>query len=249
MNTQSSSNVTSVLFSIANLISAQEYFPARSPEASRLIVSDPFAFLIACCLDRGTKAEIIWSIPYDLKTKLGHLDPAKISKMAPADIRTLLESLPHHPRYMNDAPKTILDLTEIVLKECGGCASKVWEGRSAFEVQRKLMSIHGVGPGIANMTTLLIEKAFPYRFMEEDRRRMDIKPDVHTMRVLYRLGASRAKTEQEAIEAARSLNPACPGDLDGPLWYVGRTWCYASKPGCLDCPLFGSCERYGVERE
>ena len=248
MNNHKAGQIVSALQALAKSIAKKEYFPAQSPEASRLIVSDPFAFLIACCLDRGTKAEIIWSIPYDMESKLGHFDPEKIGQMSAADIRALLESLPHRPRYMNDAPKTILDLTKIVLEECGGCASRIWEGRSAFEVQRKLMSIQGVGPGIANMTTLLIEKAFPYRFKEEDRRRMDIKPDVHTMRVLYRLGASRAETEKEAIEAARSLNPACPGDLDGPLWYVGRTWCHSSKPDCGDCPLSGSCERYGVER-
>lgn len=77
---------------------------------------------------------------------------------------------------------------------------------------------------------------------------MDIKPDVHTMRVLYRLGVSQAESAQESIEAARSLNPACPADLDGPLWSVGRTWCHASKPDCGGCPVSGSCERYGVEQ-
>lgn len=246
MNNQEVGQIVSALQALAESIARKEYFPAQSPEASQLIASDPYAFLIACCLDRGARTEIIWSIPYDMKSRLGHLDPAKIGKMAPADIRTLLESLPHHPRYMNDAPKTILDLTRIVVEECGGCAAGIWEGKPAFEVGRTLMSIRGVGPGIANMTTLLIEKAFPFRFKEQDRTHMDIKPDAHTMRVFYRLGVSRAESEQEAIDAARSLNPAFPGELDGPLWYAGRTWCHATKPECGNCPLAGCCERYGV---
>lgn len=37
------------------------------------------------------------------------------------------------------------------------------------------------------MAVLLIERAFDIRFPDVDRSAMDIKPDVHTMRVLYRL--------------------------------------------------------------
>jgi len=44
------------------------------PEAAPIIFSDPFAFLLACSLDRGTKAEVVWTIPYDLTQALGGLD-------------------------------------------------------------------------------------------------------------------------------------------------------------------------------
>jgi len=53
---------------------------------------------------------------------------------------------------------------------------------------------------------------------------MDIKPDVHTMRVLYRLGVSSSLNTDSAISAARLISPSYPGAIDGPLWSVGRNW-------------------------
>jgi hypothetical protein len=73
---------------------------------------------------------------------------------------------------------------------------------------------------------LLIEKAFSLKF--PDKSFMDIKPDVHTMRVLYRLGVSENQNETSAIWSARKMNPSFPGELDNPLWAIGRNWCKAT---------------------
>ena len=35
----------------------REFFPAKTPEARTLALEDPYAFLIACCLERRTKSE------------------------------------------------------------------------------------------------------------------------------------------------------------------------------------------------
>jgi endonuclease III len=218
-------------------------FPTLVPEAAPLIETDPYAFLIAVCLDRGAKAQVIWTIPYDMKMKLGHLDPRLIYKMTLEELTELFSQLPRKPRYVNDAPKTVLDLTLFVVEQCSGDASLVWEGRRAEEVNRILRSIHGVGQGIANMGVLLIEKAFGVRFRDLDRSGMDIKPDVHTMRVLYRLGASEAQTTAAAIAASRHMNPSFPGGLDGGLWEIGRRWCFASRPDCEACPMNKDCSR------
>ena len=97
------------------------------------------------------------------------------------------------------------------------------------------------GSEIANMAVLLIEAAFPIYFDDLDRPHMDIKPDVHTMRVLFRLGVSEAQSERAAIESARVLNPSYPGEIDGALWYIGRNWCFASNPNCIKCPMEKVC--------
>jgi len=151
--------------------------------------------------------------------------------------------LPRKPRYVNDAPKTIRDLTRFVVEECSGDASLVWEGRRATEVNRILRSVHGVGPGIANMGVLLIENAFGVQFRDLERSGMDIKPDVHTVRVLFRLGASDDQTVEAALAASRLMNPSFPGGLDGGLWEFGRRWCFASNPNCDDCPMNNDCAK------
>ena len=199
------SRITQALLEFTPTVPNTSLFPTIVPEAAPLIETDPYAFLIAVCLDRGTKAQVIWTIPYDMKMRLGHLDPQLIHKMSLEELTELFLQLPRKPRYVNDAPKTILDLTRFVVEECSGDASLVWEGRRAADVNRILRSIHGVGSGIANMGVLLIEKAFDVRFRDLDRRGMDIKPDVHTVRVLYRLGASEAQTIEAALEGMRRM--------------------------------------------
>lgn len=244
-----SDKLRNCLIYLASHIPPASFFPSKSAEASELIVSDPYAFLIACCLDRGTKAEIIWSIPYDFKSTLGHLNPSKIGTMKIYELEFLLKSINNRPRYMKDAPKTIHDLTAIILEESNGDAANIWQGKLASEVKRTLMSIHGVGSGIASMTVLLIDKAFTYRFKDLERKNMDIKPDVHTRRVLYRLGISSSDSEIAAIEAARILNPVFPGELDGPLWWIGRNWCHARNPECSACPINADCEKKDLDEK
>lgn len=236
-NPNSPQKIKEALLDYAQTIDSAVLFPALTPEAASFVVSDPYAFAIATCLDRGAKADVIWTIPYYIREYLGHLDPSRIYKMSIDDLTIMFERLPRKPRFVNDAPRTLSELTQIVVEEYDGDVTKIWTGKSAREVKRTFQSIHGVGNGIANMAVLLIEKAFPIRFNDLDRVRMDIKPDVHTMRVLYRLGVSDNLSEQEAIDAARFLSPEFPGAVDGALWYIGRSWCYATTPKCSACPV------------
>ena len=92
-----------------------------------------------------------------------------------------------------------------------GMPPNIWLGKHAADVKRTFMSIHGVGPGISNMGVLLIEKAFGVRFSDLDRSRYGIEPDVHTVLVLYRLGASEDKTIDSALAAYLADEPFFPG--------------------------------------
>ena len=233
--------VTQSLLACSKTFETEELFPVMVPQAAKVIATDPYAFSLASCLDRGTKADIIWTIPYDIKQDLGHLDPYRIYEMSLGELANLFDRLPRRPRYVNDSPKTVRDLTRIVVEECGGSAAKIWTGKHAAEVNRTFQSIHGVGPGIANMAVLLIEQAFPIRFNDLDRPHMDIKPDVHTKRVLYRLGMSNEEEETAALEATRRMNPSWPGELDFALWGIGRKYCRPTNPNCSNCPVNSVC--------
>ena len=235
--------IRKALIDCSQSFNSADLFPTVIPEAAAFVVSDPYAFAIATCLDRGTKADIIWTIPYDIQQFLGHLDPHRIYQKSLEELADLFAHLPRRPRYVNDAPRTLKELTRIVVEECGGDASNIWKGKRASEVKRTFLSIHGVGIGIASMAVLLIEAAFSIRFDDLDRQQMDIKPDVHTIRVLYRLGVSQVMTEQAAVEAARRLNPEYPGAVDGPLWNIGRTWCHALAPRCSECCMETVCAK------
>jgi endonuclease III len=235
--------VTQALLEFSKSIEAEELFPVMVPEAAGIVTNNPYAFSLATCLDRGTLADIIWTIPYDIKQKLGHLDPHLIYEMSIEELADLFYALPHKPRYITDAPYTVRDLTRIVVEECGGDAARIWTGKRAADVKRTFQSIYGVGDGIASLAVLLIEQAFSIHFSELDRPRMDIKADVHTKRVLYRLGMSESKDESSAAAAARRMNPSWPGALDGALWWIGRNRCRPTNPNCPDCPVNSVCSK------
>ena len=233
--------IAGALLTLHRQIEPRELFPTLVPEASDLVPADPYAFCLATCLDRGTKADIIWTIPYWIKQDLGHLDPFRIADVSMADLARLVSRLPKKPRYVHDAPRTIQEITRIVVNDFFGNGASIWEGRTAAQVHRVFLSVHGVGRGIANMAVLLIEKGYGVRFSDLDHTQMDIKPDVHTMRVLHRLGVATAIGEEAAVNAARRLHPPYPGELDGPLWIIGRRWCTSGAPHCDECPLQEVC--------
>lgn len=224
----------------------EELTPAKTPEAVQLIHDNSFAFISACCLDRGTKAEIIWTIPYWLYQQVGHYNPSRFHSLSLDQITSLFEKLPQKPRYTNAAPQTFQDICRIVVEDFEGNAENIWKDRRAMDVKRTLLSVFGVGSGIANMSLVLIEGLYHLTFSDLDYTNMDIKPDVHTMRVLYRLGVSPTINEMEAIIAARRLSPAYPGAIDGPLWSIGRNWCHPTNPECAACPLNACCERVAL---
>ena len=224
----------------------EELTPAKTPEAVQLIHDNSFAFISACCLDRGTKAEIIWTIPYWISQQVDHYDPLRFRTMKLDQIAVLFERLPQKPQYNNTTPRTFQDICRIVVDDFEGNSENIWKNRRAMDVKRTLLSVFGVGSGIANMSLVLIEGLYNLKFSDRDYESMDIKPDVHTMRVLYRLGVSPAINETEAIVAARKLSPAYPGLIDGPLWSIGRNWCHPTNPECTSCPLNTCCERVGL---
>ena len=227
-------------------IDPKELFPTLLPEAADFVLNTPYAFALAISLDRGTKAEIIWTIPYYIYKQLGHLNPSEIDLLSLEQIAEIISKLPKKPRYKTDAPRTIKELTHLVVNKFDGDASKIWLGKSAEEVNETFRSLFGVGPGIANMSVLLIEKAYNIRFSDLDRKTMDIKPDVHTMRVMFRLGVTEEISESAAVAAARKLNPDYPGEIDAPLWIIGREWCHAQRPACNQCPMTGICSKVGI---
>ncbi|MFB3897590.1 MAG: hypothetical protein ACE14V_14950 [bacterium] len=220
-------------------------FSTGSAEADELVYSDNFAFLIACCLDRGMPSEIIWRIPFFLKRECGHLDPERFSKMSIEEMSQVISRLSAKPRYTNDTPYTIIQLSIIITNEFGGKAENVWKGHSAREIYSTLRRIRGVGEGIANMTINLLHRYFDIELTVDDLRNIDVKPDVHVERVFLRTGLS--SSAGKSVFAARLHSPDYPAVLDLGAWTIGKEWCHANLPNHKSCPLADICPQISIE--
>lgn len=224
-------------------IRPRQLFPVLHEEAAFLIEENPFAFALAAVLDRGTKSEIIWTIPYYLQKEVGELNPHFFMNKSIEDLERIFQRLPSKPRYITDAPRTVKNLSRTVVNQYDGDVSKIWQNKTSRYVKATFQRIYGVGPGISSMIVLLLERCYGVRFSDVDHRNMDVKPDTHIVRVFHRLGFIARPNETDALKAARRLNPEYPGALDPPTWIIGKKWCTPFAPKCHNCPLNEVCPK------
>ena len=209
-------------------------------EVSDLVSTNSFAFLVAVAFDRGMPWQKAWAIPYHISRR-GMLDPYRLAQMGNSELRYLLERLPYLPRYgSTEGARTLSDCAKLTL-EFGGDAALIWRDVSPREAERRLQRIRGVGPGIASMTTRILRDDFgAFRGREYQ---IDVKPDVHVMRVFKRAGLTGRESEAEAVSVARRLHPDFPGALDWPAWIIGQNWCVAGSPNCAACTIAAVCPK------
>ncbi len=208
-------------------------------DVADLIDSDPFAFLVGCVFQRGIPWRRAWEIPYHINQQ-GMLESARLSSATNGEIESLFKSLPVGPRYPNKSVRTLRE-TAALVEEFGGIASAIWTDTTPCVVRQRLQGIYGVGPGLAAMVVLLLRDQ--YGFFRGQEHEIDIKPDVHVLRVLNRSGLIESEDEGLAICATRRLAPHYPAELDWPSWDIGQRWCHRTNPDCVNCPLTGVCPR------
>ena len=210
-------------------------------EANRLVLSDPFAFLIAVIFDQGITAERAWNAPYLLRQRLGYFDPARISGDEDA-VRRAIQEPPMLHRFKVNMARWVTLAARDVISHYGGDASAIWsDSPTAVELQRRLVQFAGIGQKKAAMAVELLERDLGVVVKELEGS--DIAFDVHIRRVLIRTGLAERDDQGEIIDRARALNPERPGSLDHPLWDIGRRWCRPRNPNCGSCPLTTLCPR------
>ena len=211
------------------------------PEVNKLNSEDPFAFLVAACIDRGALAENCWCVPYWLREKLGHLEAERIAQLSVDELEAILRELPKKPRYPRQSAETILDCASQVVQRWNGAASQIWNTTHVRDITARLQSIRGVGRGIAHMIVNILISDGKLRLPDSELKQIDVKPDIHVQRVFYRTGLAENQDAQSAINAARIAHRNYPGALDQPAWQIGREYCRPTSPRCGECPLERSC--------
>ena len=202
---------------------------------------DPFAFLIAVAFDRGMPWQRAWRIPTEIDRQ-GLLNPELLASKSDAELIGLLNGLAVRPRYgAKHGARTLSDAARLVCERYGGDAGAIWKDASPAEVEKTLQEIHGLGAGIASMATRILRDDFGC--FKGQERQIDVKPDVHVVRVFRRLGIIDSDSPNEAVRTARRLNPEFPGALDWPAWWIGQKWCHPKEPNCAPCPLTAECAK------
>ncbi len=214
---------------------------AQTEAADQLLLTDPFAFLLGVLLDEGIPAERAWQGPYELRARLGHLDPQQIRY----DLRSVSAAVDTQPklhRFVDVMARAIVAAADRVCREYDGDAAQIWSpGSTAAEVDARLRAFDKIGPKKAAMAVELLVSHFGVEL--EELSGSNVAYDVHVRRVFLRTGLVDRDSINEVTRAARELWPERPGLLDLPTWLIGRQWCHSANPTCSTCPLGQVCPR------
>ena len=213
--------------------------------ANRLIHDDPFAFLVGVICDQGILAERAWAIPYLLAQRIGTLNPVQLIRRR-TDVHAAFAEPPKLHRFTNQIAAWVVDAAEIVAGTYAGDASEIWAHTpTAAALRARLDDFPGIGQKKAAMAVEILERT---RHVElADLSGSDVAYDVHLRRVFLRTGLAERDDVNHMVAAARTLHPERPGEMDNPVWDIGRGWCHRRNPNCATCPLVMVCPRF-IER-
>ena len=200
-----------------------EPFPElKNPEQRKLITSNPLALVIAvCCMRMGIESEDSYEAPQEIEKKFGLADVKVLAKCSKEDLKKCISG-----QAASKAAEAIIDFCKVIDENYGGKVEKFWADKSAKDVKEELNGISGIGEKIASLLVNILHrnaKALPYAKPFEDKNNIDISADIHVCNAMEKLGLiSDSSDKEKVIEKARELNPKYPGQLDVPLWLLGK---------------------------
>src|SRR3954468_24738471 len=115
-------------------------------DADRLLEDDPNALLIGFVLDQQVPLQKAFSGPYELRKRIGTLDPAQIAQMDPARLEDVFKTPPALHRFPGNMARRTQDLAAAIARDYDGDGSRVWrEATSGKDLEQRLLSLPGIG--------------------------------------------------------------------------------------------------------
>src|SRR5947208_12881476 len=95
-------------------------------DADRLLETDPNALLFGFVLDQQVPLQKAFSGPYELKKRIGTLDPKRIAAMDPAELETAFRERPALHRFPANMARRTQDLATALARDYDGDAARIW---------------------------------------------------------------------------------------------------------------------------
>ena len=148
-----------------------------SDAANRLVGRDANALLIGIVLDQQISSTKAFAGPYELKRRLGHLNPRKIAAMPEDQFLAAMSRKPAIHRFPNSMGKRVQQACQVLVDDYKGNAANITQMlvgglksgagyagcRSIKELQKKAKFIKITAPGIreSHVHDVIITKEAP----------------------------------------------------------------------------------------
>lgn len=247
---KSNKDIVKVMISYSKKFESSEASTIKKPFTG----NEANEYLLGVMLDRSVKYELACSAGESINRTMGSEDDT--STLWKNLIRIKGIRLDGYLRYGNGGKafhrhwktfaKQLPAAAKFIIEEYEGDPRKIWnKQKDPRIVEERLKEIPSIGPALAKMAVKHLVKARGLIGGENSLALIDVKPDIHVIRVFKRAGlAVKNANTKTVVEAARKLSPDDPSLLDTAAWNIGRNWCHKTKPNCDDCVITKYCQKY-----
>ena len=132
-----------------------------NPEANRLLGEDPLALLIGFALDQQVTVQHAFNGPWELRRRIGHLDPTRIATMDPAELERVFRDRPALHRYPASMAGRVAALCRVIADTYDGDASRIWrEARDGADLEARLRALPSIGELKVNGLLAILSRRF-----------------------------------------------------------------------------------------
>ena len=129
--------------------------------ADALLSDDPLALLIGFALDQQVTVQKAFSGPWELRTRLGHLDARKIAETDPAELDRVFRERPAIHRFPGSMAGKVAALCAAIAERYDNDASRIWrEATDGPDLERRLLDLPGIGPMKAKTILAVLGKRY-----------------------------------------------------------------------------------------
>jgi uncharacterized HhH-GPD family protein len=132
-----------------------------NPEANRLLGEDPLALLIGFALDQQVTVQHAFNGPWELRRRIGHLDPTRIATMDPTELERIFRERPALHRYPASMAGRVATLCRVIVDTYDGDASRIWrEARDGADLEVRLRALPSIGELKVNGLLAILSRRF-----------------------------------------------------------------------------------------
>jgi uncharacterized HhH-GPD family protein len=138
---------------------AGDLFITGDAEADELLNSDGTALMIGMLLDQQVPMEWAFTGPATLRSRLGHLDAAKIAAMGEEEFVAVCADRPAIHRFPASMGRRVHALCVVLADEYDGRAANVWSDvADGAELKKRLKALPGFGVEKSEIFIALLAK-------------------------------------------------------------------------------------------
>jgi uncharacterized HhH-GPD family protein len=177
-------------------------------EANRLLGEDPLALLIGYALDQQVTVQHAFTGPWELRRRIGHLDPERIAAMDIGELEAVFKQRMALHRYPSAMAQRVQSLCRVIAERYGGDASRIWtDARDGADLRARLLALPSIGEmKVAGLLAILYRR-FGVRLpgLEEELPTWPTLGDVDSPEALeaYQAKKRAYKAQLRAEAAAR----------------------------------------------